>query len=281
MYPNVSLCYRYLGFFATLFTHLIKLFDSLNFLLKYLYNNSVFQIHYLDRCASTNLEARKSNLKENKAIAVYTFNQTKGRGSLNRDWICPINKSLAYSFVIAHDNHLLKQDPRISLIVAISLVSVLSEFVANPALLKWRWPNDIIYDGNKLAGILIEWAADRLIIGIGLNINTSYDDFPEEIASTISSLNFETDSPTLKRLIDKLGLGIYQLCTQSCDYEATIKANLTSFDNAPRKMYISDETGKKIGLTNLDVNPCNGVLSGIDDEGNLKEITSIHSIVYN
>lgn len=241
----------------------------------------VFQIHYLDTCASTNLEARKLNLKENQAIAIYTLNQTNGRGSLNRDWICPTNKSLAYSFVIAHEMHLLRQDPRISLVVAISIVRVLIEFVTLPSLLKWRWPNDITYNGSKLAGILIEWVADRLIIGIGLNIDTSYDDFPEDIANTTSSLNIKADSPSFKKLIDTLSSNIYQLCTQNNDYEAIIKANLTSFDNAPKKMFISDETGKKIGLKNLDVNPYNGILTGIDDEGNLKVLTSIHSIVYN
>jgi BirA family biotin operon repressor/biotin-[acetyl-CoA-carboxylase] ligase len=71
-----------------------------------------------------------------------------------------------------------------------------------------KWPNDVLVDGGKVAGILVEgrpqesWA----VLGIGVNVAVRPDDFPPELRETAGTLGLEPDAiePTLERLLDTL-----------------------------------------------------------------------------
>ena len=98
--------------------------------------------------------------------------QTKGRGRLGRAWHSPFgaNIYLSLSWVVAQD---VSKFSGLSLAIALSVVQALSNYQL-PLTIKW--PNDIIWDNKKLAGILTELNAEshgltQIIIGIGLNVN--------------------------------------------------------------------------------------------------------------
>jgi BirA family biotin operon repressor/biotin-[acetyl-CoA-carboxylase] ligase len=82
-----------------------------------------------------------------------------------------------------------------------------AEVVGEGAQLKW--PNDVLVDGRKVAGILVEgrpqegWA----VVGIGLNVALRPEDFPPELRSTAGTLGLGTDAiePTLDLLLARLG----------------------------------------------------------------------------
>jgi len=101
--------------------------------------------------------------------------QSKGRGRLGRAWISPKGKGLYFSFVLRP--HLpLNQLAQLTLMSAVALCEAIEGSSELKPLIKW--PNDILLEGRKLAGILTELRAESdqvnfVVVGIGLNINTS------------------------------------------------------------------------------------------------------------
>ena len=118
---------------------------------------------------STNLEAKRliENDKINKATWIIANRQTSGKGRNNNKWVSevlPIN--------LDH-----RKIPFISCITSLSVYDAIKNLLPNNALLKIKWPNDILYNDAKLAGILIEnllgESASFSIIGIGINLKNS------------------------------------------------------------------------------------------------------------
>ncbi len=103
--------------------------------------------------------------------------------------------------------------PLYSLATGLAVKSAVERYAAesglNPCLLDLKWPNDIIISGRKVAGILLE-SVNRerqcdIIVGIGINISFSEEDFPDELQSIAGSLQQfyggEWDRKRLLRLI--------------------------------------------------------------------------------
>jgi len=100
--------------------------------------------------------------------------QSKGRGRLGRGWASPKGKGLYFSFVL-RPTLPLNQLALLTLMSAVALAQAI-EGVSHvkPSI---KWPNDLLWEGRKLAGILTELRAESdqvkfVVVGIGLNINT-------------------------------------------------------------------------------------------------------------
>lgn len=91
--------------------------------------------------------------------------QSAGRGRYRRTWVSH-HGNLYASFIFATD----ERDPRLSYVVAVTVAETMIAFGINPTI---KWPNDILIDGAKVAGILIEYAGAFVIVGIGVNIKTN------------------------------------------------------------------------------------------------------------
>jgi BirA family transcriptional regulator, biotin operon repressor / biotin---[acetyl-CoA-carboxylase] ligase len=136
---------------------------------------------------STNARARE--LVEAGAphgTVVTADEQTAGRGRQGRTWTAAPRKALLYSAILRplDERHLL-----LPLAVPLAVCEAAEELA--PAIeCKIKWPNDIWVDGRKLAGVLIEakpqdgWA----VIGVGLNLTISPDEFPPDLRDTAVSL---------------------------------------------------------------------------------------------
>lgn len=125
---------------------------------------------YLENCFSTQDEIINL-INEDETTAVFTFNQTKGRGQYGNKWEVIPNENLAYSIAVTSDE------------ISISGVClnyytaiIVRDFLDNltKAYVCIKWPNDIILNGKKVCGMLIEKTKkngkDYFIIGIGINI---------------------------------------------------------------------------------------------------------------
>jgi len=125
---------------------------------------------YLENCFSTQDEIINL-IDEDETTAVFTFNQTKGRGQYGNKWEVIPNENLAYSIAVTSDE------------ISISGVClnyytaiIVRDFLDNltKASVCIKWPNDIILNGKKVCGMLIEKTKkngkDYFIIGIGINI---------------------------------------------------------------------------------------------------------------
>ena len=91
--------------------------------------------------------------------------QSAGRGRYRRTWVSH-HGNLYASFIYDAD----ERDPRLSYVVAVAVAETLMSFGVHP---KIKWPNDILIDGKKVSGILIEYASRFVIVGIGINIKTN------------------------------------------------------------------------------------------------------------
>jgi BirA family transcriptional regulator, biotin operon repressor / biotin---[acetyl-CoA-carboxylase] ligase len=123
---------------------------------------------YLPECVSTNDYALAS--PETNCWFV-TDNQTAGRGRMNRPWVSPAG-NLACSLKIS-DEFKLANLPQLAFVSAFALREALKAHDLASGT-SFKWPNDLLYKGNKCAGILIEASTKgkktTVVIGIGVNL---------------------------------------------------------------------------------------------------------------
>ncbi|MCA1899660.1 MAG: biotin--[acetyl-CoA-carboxylase] ligase [Chloroflexi bacterium] len=101
--------------------------------------------------------------------------QTHGRGRLDRQWFTPKGQALAFSLILRPSNSHLSHLSRTVGLAALSIADCCSRLGLKPQI---KWPNDILLNGKKAAGILIEtvWSGDEvdsLVVGMGVNIHTA------------------------------------------------------------------------------------------------------------
>lgn len=127
--------------------------------------------------------------------------QTRGRGRLGRRWHSPPGESLYFSVVLRPPLPPHRVPPltlAAGVAVAEALVEVLGPSLPAPAL---KWPNDVLLDGRKVAGILTEMSADldhvhHLVVGIGVNLNVRA--FPDELAAIATSVAVARGEPVAR-----------------------------------------------------------------------------------
>ena len=90
--------------------------------------------------------------------------QTAGRGRYKRKWVSNTGNLYA-SFIYK----ISERDPKLSYAIAVAVAETMIHFGINPQI---KWPNDVLIDGKKISGILIEYAGNFAIIGIGINVET-------------------------------------------------------------------------------------------------------------
>ena len=135
----------------------------------------LFQIkHYavVEKIASTNDWAMAQFQEARVPSVCFAEQQTQGRGRNGRNWVSPkaqnIYMSLAWEFgIVAEDLH------GLGLVMAVVIVQLLKQYGINAQL---KWPNDVLVDGKKIAGILLESRIRakkniNVVIGIGLNVD--------------------------------------------------------------------------------------------------------------
>lgn len=156
---------------------------------------------HLRRTDSTNTVARE--LAARGAVhgtLVTAGQQTAGRGRQGRGWSAPPGTALLCSWVIREAG---ESRSLLSLAAGVAV----AELVGDEALLKW--PNDVLIDGRKVSGILVEgrpqerWA----VLGIGINVALRLEQLPVELRDRAATLGLEAAEiePTLGRLQAILG----------------------------------------------------------------------------
>jgi len=129
---------------------------------------SGYGLKRFDEIDSTNEEARRLALAgELGPLWLKATYQTAGRGRRGRNWDTP-SGNLAATLLI-HPSRPEKDWPQLSFVAAISAADMAASFAPN-ARISLKWPNDVLADGRKLAGILLENAHGSLAIGIGVNL---------------------------------------------------------------------------------------------------------------
>ncbi|MCI1592422.1 biotin--[acetyl-CoA-carboxylase] ligase [Heyndrickxia oleronia] len=151
-------------------------------------------IQYLDTIDSTQKVAHQLAQEGcPEGTIVVAEEQTNGRGRLTRHWHSPKFTGIWMSIVLRPKLPPFKA-PQFTLITAVAVVQAIEQLCdLQPEI---KWPNDILIKGKKVTGILTELQADSdkihsIIIGIGINVNQTREDFPEELHSVATSIAIE------------------------------------------------------------------------------------------
>jgi len=130
-------------------------------------------VKYFDSIGSTNNEALAWATSDAKDLSVVIADeQTAGRGRLDRKWFTPKGTALAFSLIL---HPTAEEKPYLTRMVGLAALAVVDALQTRGLIAQIKWPNDVLLNGRKVAGILVEsvWSGeevDCLVIGIGMNI---------------------------------------------------------------------------------------------------------------
>ena len=162
-----------------------------------------FNLIILDEVASTNTYLmQQKNVAHATCVAAHI--QSKGKGRRGRTWVSQLGASLTFSLVWRFQCGAAALSG-LSLAVGVALMRTLLSFGINQAQLKW--PNDILINGKKLAGILIELQGDldgpsTAVIGVGINLN-----LPKALIEAIDQPTTDLNSISGKPINQNILLG--------------------------------------------------------------------------
>src|SRR6478672_13554837 len=160
------------------------------------------QIIVLEQTSSTNdaiLQVATTN--SNEGLVLFAEHQTAGRGQRGNRWESAAGKGLWFS-VLLRPKIQISDSARLT-IWAIETISdvIRTELSLEPAI---KLPNDVQLSGRKVAGVLVEMRAQEkaphlAVVGIGINVNQSMDDFPPELRNRAISLAMALHRPVDRR----------------------------------------------------------------------------------
>lgn len=153
------------------------------------------KIYFFENVSSTQDRARELAQKgaEEGSCVLCEF-QDRGRGRRGREWIHIPYRSIAMS-IILRPHVVPSQIMQLPIVIGVALCEAIRDHTSLYANLKW--PNDLLVNNKKLAGILVEMAGDSerthyVIAGIGINVNITPNDIPEDLKDIATSIYIET-----------------------------------------------------------------------------------------
>ena len=121
------------------------------------------RLQLLRETASTQDHARRSGARPGDVVAAWR--QSAGRGRLGRAWLDTAEDGVAATFVVP------RADPEfLAMASAVAAAGAIASFGGALARAGIKWPNDVVLDGRKLCGILVEQDAGAALVGIGVNV---------------------------------------------------------------------------------------------------------------
>ncbi len=222
------------------------------------------KIEVLEKVDSTNQYLKLSQAPIEEVRVCLSEMQTKGRGRLNRSWYSPFGKNIYFSMRYPFQKDL-SELSGLSLVVALSVAHTLNTIIGFQEKIKLKWPNDVIVQGEKMAGILIEIQAEsngfsQVVIGIGINVNETDADQnnitqPWSSLKKITGINYDRNG-ICAELISKL-LSYLQRFSVS---------GLSDFNTEWQERDLL--FGKAVELMSGN-QPYSGIAQGIDAQGHL------------
>jgi BirA family biotin operon repressor/biotin-[acetyl-CoA-carboxylase] ligase len=153
------------------------------------------EILVFEETASTNDlvdQLAKSGARE--GLVVFAETQTRGRGRRGRAWASPRGKGLWFSILLRPQLPTAAAS-RITVAASVAVARAIRQNCGVDARIKW--PNDVMVNDKKLAGILTELRAETdeillAILGIGIDVNCTREDFPDAMMGVATSMELET-----------------------------------------------------------------------------------------
>jgi BirA family biotin operon repressor/biotin-[acetyl-CoA-carboxylase] ligase len=235
-------------------------------------------IVFYEKIGSTNDEARRFARKgKPEGFLVLSDRQTSGKGRFRRTWYSPGKTGLYCSLILRPPIPLSKISPLTILAGVAVLKTIQNETSLTPLL---KWPNDLLINGKKVCGILIESAPKKnnvefAILGIGININNNEGQFPDDLSSSSTSLKIEGGKDiNRERFLSSLMFYLekdYIGCLNE-DNKGTLQFWRQHNDTLGKKVTVNQ--GKRL-ITGLakDIDETGNLLIQLDN-GNMEKVSS-------
>jgi len=213
---------------------------------------------------STNLQAlRLGEQGATEGTVLVAESQRSGKGRLGRHWLSPSGVNL-YTSIILRPRIPPWDAPQLTFLSAVAVARAVQQVCALPARVKW--PNDILINGRKVAGLLNELSAETdavhfVVLGIGLNINMRADQIPASLRYPATSLAIEMDRP-LSRV--EVACAVYRQLDDL--YHLYLNEGFDPIRLAWEACF--DLVGEKVRVESGD-RTLSGIVQGIDIDGAL------------
>ena len=223
----------------------------------------------LDSVPSTNaVVAERARTGAAEGTVLVAESQTAGRGRLDRTWNAPPYAALTFSMLLGPDVPTARW-PWLPLLTGVAVAEAVERVTGVRCRLKW--PNDVLVEEQKLAGILLERvetpARAYAVVGVGLNVSATREELPVETATSLrlcgaSSLD---RAELLRQLLHSFTAGYTRWQAAKGDPAAgLLPAYLRCCDTVGRVVRVSLPTGETV----------RGTATGVDGSGRLVVSTS-------
>jgi len=220
-------------------------------------------VRYLDSIGSTNDEALACAAQGAGDLSIVIADeQTAGRGRLNRKWLTPRGAALAFSLILRASEAERVYPAQIVGLGALALASACLKFDLRAQI---KWPNDVLLDGKKTAGILVEsvWTGemlDAMVLGMGVNVLAASVPPADQILFPATSLESE-----LRRPVERADV-LYAILSALLSWRS--KLGTDEFLNAWEDMLAF--RGEQVRIFKNDEAPLMGELLGLAPDGSLR-----------
>ena len=197
-----------------------------------------------------------------EGTAVFAEEQTRGRGRLGRSWWSPRGRGIWMSVLLRPP---LREEsiPMTTILGALAASDAIHAVTMLPVAV--RWPNDVLVEGRKAAGVLAEARQStkgrELVLGIGMNVNVSRSEMPPEIADAATSLSEATGEP-----VDRTELARCLLAELNRWYERQLAGQIEEINLRWRALsatlgrnIVLEEHGRRYEGTVIDVDASLGL----------------------
>ncbi|MEI6207271.1 MAG: biotin--[acetyl-CoA-carboxylase] ligase [Desulfuromonadales bacterium] len=190
--------------------------------------------------------------------------QTAGKGRRGRVWSSPEGVNL-YCSVLLRPLIMPHEAPQLTFLSAVAVARAIEKTTTLAPEIKW--PNDVLITGRKVAGLLNEMSAETdginfVILGIGVNLNMTADQFPDDLRHPATSLLLESGSKVVRTSFADIML-------QELD---TLYTDFLTFGFAPVRQEWQrrcNANGRRVVVCEAGTEVASGMFAGIDEDGAL------------
>ena len=173
--------------------------------------------------------------------------QSAGRGRLDRKFLVPARKGLTFSICIKEPVNI----GWIPLIAGIACANAINRYIKRD-IVEIKWPNDLLIENRKLAGILSEKVEQGVVVGIGINISQSQSELPISDAVSLAMFSTVDRSLLLVEILNELANALENLEQSKVEYIANCAT-----------------IGKRVLVTLPNGQQIQGLVDGISENGAL------------
>lgn len=207
---------------------------------------------------STNADvAEAAREGEAAGLVVIAESQQSGRGRLDRRWEAPARSAVLMS-VLLRPSAPAASWPLLPFVAGLAVAEAVRG--VGEIGVELKWPNDVMHDGRKLGGILVEVADTAVVVGVGVNVSTRADELPTEMATSLAIAGGNTDREVVTKEI---------LRALKRRYDGWDAAGGASDSVLPAYREICRTIGQQVRVSLPSGGFAEGRATGVDDSGRL------------